>query len=609
MENIDYEKVGLKCGIEIHQQLDTGKLFCDCPSFLRDDKPDITFKRQLHVSAGEFGDVDIAAQHEHLKKQTFIYEAYSDSNCLVELDEEPPKPINKFALEIALQVSLMLGSKIVDEIHVMRKTIINGSCVSGFQRTALVSMGGSISTDYGDVRIKTLLLEEDAAKEISRDHKSVVYRLDRLGIPLIELSTEPDIKTPEQCRQAAENLGLLLRSTGLAKRGLGTIRQDVNISVAGGSRVEVKGFQDLRFLPKLVEYEVIRQLSLLEIKDKLPRSIAFPKKLTDITHIFKDSESSIIKNALSDNGVVLAIKLPGFAGLIGKEIQPGRRLGTEFSDRAKVKAGVGGIFHSDELPKYGITDNDIKKLRKELDCKTEDAFVLVADKLWKSEIALKAVLERAAETLNGVTEEVRKPNSDATSSYMRPIPGAARMYPETDVRPITPDTEGIELPELISDKSIRFEKRFGLGKDLADLIAKSPKVNLFEQFVKSYKNIKPAFIAELLVPKLKELQRKHNLDHIKISENEFNAILLNLDKGLISKETIDDILLKYARSEHVEYADYRLLPDDELRAVLKKIVTENKGARFNTVIGKAMARLRGKAEGQKISDFLKKMVK
>ncbi|MBW3002943.1 Glu-tRNA(Gln) amidotransferase subunit GatE [Candidatus Woesearchaeota archaeon] len=609
MEEINFESLGLKCGLEIHQQLDTNKLFCNCPSILRDDKPDITFKRHLHASAGELGDVDIAAKHEKLKSQTFVYEAYSDTTCLVELDEEPPAPMDRGALDVALQVSLMLGSNIVDEINVMRKTIINGSVVSGFQRTALISMGGKIETSQGDVRIKTLLLEEDAAKEISRDYSTVVYRLDRQGIPLIELSTEPDIKSPEQAREAAETLGLLLRSTGRAKRGLGTIRQDVNISIKGGSRIEVKGFQDLRSLPTLVKYEVLRQQNLLKIKDELPKSVKFPKTFTDVTHIFKESESTVIKNALSDNGIVLAVKLPGFAGFVGREVQPGRRLGTEFSDRAKVKAGVGGIFHSDELPKYGITEKLVKAVKKELKCIKDDAFVLVADKPFKAEPALMAVIDRAEETLQGIPEEVRKPNSDSTTSYMRPIPGAARMYPETDVRPIRPDTNDILIPELISDKSLRFERKLGLGKDLADLIAKSPKVTLFEDFVKRFKNIKPAFIAELLVPKLKELKRKHNLEHAKVSRTEYESLFLNLDNGLISKESVEDIMLKHIKGEHVDYSDYKLLTDDEIKSMLKDIVKKNKGAKFNVVMGKAMSELRGKAEGQKIAEFLKKMVK
>jgi len=608
LEKIDYESVGLKCGLEIHQRLNTHKLFCKCPSILRDDKPDVIIRRKLNASAGELGDIDIAAKLEKERSKTFVYEAYSDTNCLVELDEEPPLPINREALDIVLQVSLMLGSKIVDNINVMRKTIINGSCVSGFQRTALVATGGNIETEDGNVRIKTILLEEESAKDIEKTHDIVVYRLDRLGIPLIELSTEPDIKTPKQCKEAAEALGLLLRSTGSVQRGIGTIRQDVNISIKHGSRVEIKGFQDLKLLPLMVDYEIMRQLKLLEIRDLLPKSINFSKTFTDLTHIFKTSESKVIKNALDDNGIVLGVKLPKFKGLIGKEVQPGRRLGTEFSDRAKIKAGVGGIFHIDELPKYGITDDNVKQILKELRCDKEDGFVIVADKPWKCETALSAVIERAEELLVGIPNEVRKPNSDGTTSYMRPIPGAARMYPETDVRPIVPDISHIVLPELIKDKSKRFEKKLGLGKDLADLISKSPKVELFESFVKKYPKLKPSFIAELLIPKLKELQRKYNLENINISDIEFESLLLNLDKGIISKDAVDDIILKYAKGEHVEYSDYKLMSDKELKEILSEIIKQNKGKSFNALIGIAMSKLRGKADGKKIADFLNKEV-
>ena len=266
---MNYEEVGLKCGIEIHQQLTGKKLFCNCPTLLRDDEAHFKVQRKLRAVAGESGEIDIAAQQEQVKDKNFLYEGYKDTTCLVELDCEPPHPLNPEALYTALQFCKMVGAEVSQIIPVMRKTVVDGSNTSGFQRTALVARKGQIKTEQGLVRIDNVNLEEDAAKIISESSEEKIYRLDRLGIPLIEIGTAPDIKTPEQCLDAARTIGLLLRSLPGVKRGLGTIRQDLNVSVIGGRRIEIKGAQELRLLPLWVELEVKRQLELLKIKEEL----------------------------------------------------------------------------------------------------------------------------------------------------------------------------------------------------------------------------------------------------------------------------------------------------------------------------------------------------
>lgn len=269
---MDYKKVGLKVGLEIHQQLNTHKLFCNCPSELRDDSPDIRVERYLHAVAGETGKVDVAADYEQSRKRKFIYEAYSDSTCLVELDESPPIELNKDALFTALQISLLLNAKPLPVTQIMRKTVIDGSNTSGFQRTVLIATNGFVKTRHGKVGIATIVLEEDAARIIKREKGQVTYRLDRLGIPLIEVATEPDIKSAEQAREVASKIGEILRATNV-KRGIGTIRQDVNLSVKGGKRVEIKGVQDLRLISKVVEKEAERQLGLLKKKRKVKEEV------------------------------------------------------------------------------------------------------------------------------------------------------------------------------------------------------------------------------------------------------------------------------------------------------------------------------------------------
>jgi len=269
---INYQKLGFKCGLEIHQQLEGKKLFCSCPTLNSDEEPNVKFERRLRAVAGETGEVDIAAKHEMQKGKRFIYVADSNDTCLVEYDEEPPHELNKEALETALKVALLFNAKIVDEIQVMRKTVVDGSNVSGFQRTALVAQDGFIQTSKGTVKIPTICLEEEAAQKLEESNGSVKYRLDRLGIPLIEIATDASIKNNEHAKEAAAYIGMVLRSVGV-KRGLGTIRQDVNVSIEKGARTEIKGFQDLRSIPKVIDNEIHRQLNTIKNNKTLNKEV------------------------------------------------------------------------------------------------------------------------------------------------------------------------------------------------------------------------------------------------------------------------------------------------------------------------------------------------
>ncbi|MBI2045388.1 Glu-tRNA(Gln) amidotransferase subunit GatE [Candidatus Pacearchaeota archaeon] len=270
-ESLNYSKLGFKSGLEIHQQLDTHKLFCNCPSLLRKDEPNLEVRRKLHAVAGEEGKVDAAAAHEAGLDKEFIYQSY-DTTCLVELDEEPPYEINKEALMTALHISLLLNAKILSLSQIMRKTVINGSNTSGFQRTVMIARDGFVESSFGRVGIGGIFLEEDSARTIATDKNKIIYRLDRLGIPLVEIATAPDIKTPQQGKEVALKIGDILRSCKV-KRGLGTIRQDINLSIRGGNRVELKGFQDPDLMIKAYDNEIKRHLSFLEKDDKNPAEV------------------------------------------------------------------------------------------------------------------------------------------------------------------------------------------------------------------------------------------------------------------------------------------------------------------------------------------------
>jgi len=602
---MNYKELGLKCGLEIHQQLEGKKLFCSCPTIIRDDEADFVIQRKLRASAGEDGKVDIAAQQEQLKGKTFSYQGY-DTTCLVETDCEPPHQVNSEALVAALRLCKIVDAEVFPVLQVMRKTIIDGSNTSGFQRTALLAKDGKIQTSSGVVRITNISIEEDSCKIISESAEEKIYSLDRLGIPLIEIGTAPDIISPEQCQEAAKKIGMLLRSLPNVKRGLGTIRQDVNVSIKGGTRIEIKGAQDLRQLPLLVELEVKRQEELLKIRDELKKVTLPAFHTVEVSSLFVHSAANVIKNTLDKKGVILAIKLPGFAGYIGREVQPGRRLGTEFSDWAKVRAAVGGIFHSDELPRYGITENEVASVKQKLGCKAGDAFVMVADMEKKARLALEAVHDRAQQVLKGVPAEVRKANADGTTTYLRPIPGAARMYPETDVPLIKPDLSQIELPELLEEKMQRFHTSLGLSKDLAEFAAKSEKVELFEELVESYPTIKPAFIAETLISTPLDIKRQFHHDPEKLTEQDFRDVFKYLKEGKIHKDIVLDVLIDMI-TDKFDLKRYASLGTEDIHKELLKIVSENKGAPFSALMGLAMKRLAGKASGQFISEQLRKI--
>jgi len=331
--DFDYEDLGLVAGLEIHQQLDTAtKLFCACPTEIREpEAADHTFTRYLHPTKSELGEIDDAALEESMVDREFEYLAY-DTTCLVEEDDEPPHRVDEEAMETAMEISQLLNMHVVDQVNVMRKIVVDGSNTTGFQRSMLVANDGAIETSDGPVGIEDMLLEEESCQRVEETDEGVRFSLDRLGIPLVEIGTKPDISSPEQAREAAQRIGMLLRSTGKVKRGLGTIRQDVNVSIAEGARIELKGVQSLDDIDDLVRNEVRRQVELVDIADELREREASVGDPEDVTEVFEGTDSGVIGGALADGGAVHAVRLAGFDGLVGREIQPDRRLGTEFSD-------------------------------------------------------------------------------------------------------------------------------------------------------------------------------------------------------------------------------------------------------------------------------------
>ncbi len=468
---MDYNAIGFKCGLEIHQQLDTNKLFCSCPSASSEGSPDRTVRRRLRASAGESGKIDVAAAHEQRKGKYFHYHFYRKSSCLVELDEEPPHPMNLDALHVAVQVALMMNMQPVDEVQVMRKIVVDGSNTTGFQRTALIAMDGWIETSKGRVSIPTLCIEEESAQIITRQNSHDIYNLSRLGIPLLEIATGSEIQDPYHAQECAEKIGMILRSTGKVKRGIGSIRQDVNLSIEGAPRVEIKGFQELKSIPKVIEYEVKRYVDALQ------------RKISLLT-------------------------------------------------------------------------------------------------------------------------EVRKVEPDFTTSFLRPMPGADRMYPETDILPMVIDPKGIALPELIDDKIARYMEQYSLNNEMArQAVASNIEI---ERFSNRYRNIKPLFIVEYFISIPKEIKKRFNLE---FDVTPFaDEIMEKLDTGAIPKEAVIDILLEYGNGKKPDYSKYKSVSVDEVEAEIRKIIEENKGKSKGALMGMAMAKFRGKIDGSKIAETIDRLL-
>jgi len=614
----DYESLGLVAGLEIHQQLDTDtKLFCGSPTEIREpEASDRTITRFLHPTKSELGELDDAALEESRVDREFEYLAY-DTTCLVEEDDEPPTEVDAEALAVAMQIASLMEMDIVDQIHVMRKLVIDGSNTSGFQRTMLLGQEGEIQTSDGPVSIVDLLLEEESAQRVEERDDGVLYSLDRLGVPLVEIGTGPDIRSPQQAKEAAERIGMLLRSTGKVKRGLGTIRQDVNVSIAEGARVEIKGVQALDQIDEIVELEVQRQAELVDVAAELGERDASVGEVRDVTAVFEDTDSGVIGGALGSGGKVTAVPLFGFDGLVGHEIQPDRRLGTEFSDHAK-RHGAGGIFHTDELPAYGVTDAEVAALREAVSAGPADAVAIVAADPETADLAIEAVAERAETAIEGVPEETRDATEEGTTRYLRPLPGAARMYPETDVPPVEPDPSEIDEPELLTEKVDRYQEEFGLDSGLAEQVAYGRRMPLFEDAVEQ--GVDATFAASVLESTVTEL-RRDDVPVANLADAHFLGVFELVSADELAKEGVEDVLTELAEQpdltaeDAVEEAGLGGVDESEVREVIVGVVERNADqvaeegmAAFSGLMGECMGQLRGKADGETISSILREEI-
>ena len=616
----------LKVGLEIHQQLASkNKLFCDC-KIIESNEYDFTFKRNLRPTQSEMGSYDQAALFESKKIKTVKYQSSKNANCLIESDEEPPRTVNNEALELVLTISLALNCTIEDELHIMRKIVIDGSNTTGFQRTILVGRNGFLEVEGIRVGIQSVCLEEDAARIISEDKKedeNKAYSLDRLGIPLIEIALEPISNSPIFVTNVAQTVGRLLRSTKKVTRGLGSIRQDVNISTENGPVVEVKGVQQLSQLPLVIEYERKRQDALNQIANELKKrdidESSFIDNVTDVTQLLSKSSSKVVKKILTGDSRFTAFVLRRFKGILSFEPYPGIRLGKELGDLVKVY-GIGGIFHSDELPNYGITTEDVESISDVLRMDKNDAFVLIGGPTKSLNTVLLELFTRIKKGFSGIVPETRSARLDGVTVFSRPKPGSSRMYPETDIPYISID-EG-KLKQLSQDTPQPWNeiidqicKKYNINKTLAENIFDSKYFSLFEKIV-SHTSTSPSFVISKLTEDLVSMERE-GYDSSILSEDVLFCLFTELDNSRITKESIPLVIEKLLKNESMDVDEIissfgtESISEGYVDQTISKIIHENSNVisqkgldSVGLLMGRCMEVLRGKIDGEKVNKKL-----
>jgi glutamyl-tRNA(Gln) amidotransferase subunit E len=631
MNEFDYKKLGLMCGLEIHQQLDSKtKLFCRCPNELEGTRePDFTIKRLMRPVLGEMGTYDEAMLTEYQKGMEIVYEAYNDVICTYELDETPPFECNDEAKKIAIEIALLLNANIIEEMHVCRKNYLDGSVPCGFQRTMILAKDGFVELENRKkIGIDIICLEEDAARKIKTENKTNYFRLDRLGIPLVEVTTRPDINDPNECREAAERLGLLLW-TSKVKKVLGSIRQDINVSIKNGTRIEIKGVQKLDWIPILIDHEASRQLKLLEIKTDLEKRglkegiiIGKPK---DLSKALSNTKSNFISRGIKSGKMLYGINFSGFKGIFGKELMEDYRFGTEVSSKVKSISGLKGIIHSDEdISKYKFSKEDIKKIIKELNSKENDAFVLILGTKKEIDKALNVIITRVKYAFKGVPPETRRALENGNTEFLRELHGGARLYPDTDSQAIINSEKEIQriketLPEYPWKIITQYSKKYKIEERLIKELIFTGILNLFDELLNIYPE-NPILIITTLLETTTALRRDaKEVENIK--DKDFIDIFSLLKNNEIGKEAIEEFMMAKSDNPDLTIEEIKKelkiekISEEDLKRIINGIINKNldlvkeKEMRaMGPLMGEVMKEVRGKIDGKIVSNELKNIL-
>lgn len=626
----EYRAMGLRSGLEIHQQLDTGKkLFCRCPVKMTNRDPDARLLRHMRPTLSEMGTYDGTALMEFKTRKKVIYELHRDLVCTYEMDDTPPFPLNTEALEKGIRIALMLQCSLVDELHVSRKQYLDGSIPTGFQRTAIVGIEGRIPYNDREIGIIQLGLEEDACREMSDVGHTITFRTDRLSTPLVEVVTHAHMHTPSEVREVAQRLGRYLRASGLVRRGNGATRQDVNVSITGGRRVEIKGVPKLDWIGRLVAVEALRQRSLLEIRDELAargvtRDMVESAASHDVSHLFRDSESHYVQDAFLKGWSVRGLVLPRFSGILDRETQPGGvRFRSEFSGRLKVIACLDilpNMADTDEMPVHGISAGERDALKAELGAGAKD----VAFMVWGAEEDVRTAMEelklRAVDALDGVPHETRQAYADGHTEFERILPGANRMYPDTDTPPYPIQEDMVErlsqdIPGYPWDRETRWMEK-GVPEHLARTLSISPYAQIFDEITKDGR-LGHAFVAAALHDIIKSESRRQgrpfNADPL--ARKEIVKAFGHLKDGKITKNALKDVIALMYREritagEAIARSGHSPMDDEAIGRVIDEALAragaEHPGpVDVGAIMKGIMPTLRNDADGERVLTLLK----
>ncbi|MHA1584095.1 MAG: Glu-tRNA(Gln) amidotransferase subunit GatE [Promethearchaeota archaeon] len=631
----DYNAVGLKIGIEIHQQLASKtKLFCHCPNQLQGTRPpDFTIVRKQRPVLGESGSFDKGMLVEFLKKGTVVYEGYNDCTCTYELDETPPFEVDKECIDITLQIAQLLHMDIIRELHVCRKNYVDGSVPGGFQRTMEAGQNGYINLANGKkIGIENIFLEEDAARRSKTEGKTVFFRVDRLGIPLNEITTTPNIHHPDEAREAAYRIGLLLRSTNRVKSVLGSTRQDINISIKDGERIEVKGVQKLDWIPELVKFEIQRQQALIKIKNDLAKHSVkvddIQRLPVEVSEIFKETPCKFIAAGIKRGQKLTALRIPGFDGIYGTEVYPDRRFGTEVADKVKTLTGLKGLIHSDEdlIGKYQFAEKEIDQVREHLGIKKGDLFILLLAKGQALETALDIIVDRTKMAFNGVPPETRQAQEDGSHVFLRELGGERRLYPDTDTKPILISDDLIKKAKDACgpypwDVMKEFSAKYNTSEDQIERLIMTGKLELFERCISVIPDNLP-LVLRIIVDVVKVLHRA-NKPVENLQDKHFLTLLKAIKDGKIAKEACEAVMEIWTDAPNLglEEAKKKAGISDfdlsKLDKILQEIVEKNKelisqrgrGA-MGPLMGDVMKKVgRGAVDGKLLSSKLQNAMK
>lgn len=621
MTEKDYEEIGFMSGLEVHQQLLTEKkLFCRCPAGIYSKDFNAEILRHMRPTLSELGEYDGTALMEFKTKKDIIYRINQDTVCTYEMDDTPPFPMNENALDIAFEIALLVNSTIVDELHIARKQYLDGSIPTGFQRTAIVSVGGKIPYKDRDINIIQMSIEEDSCREVSDVGHRRVYLTDRLGMPLLETVTAPEMKTPQEVADVGNIIRRLARSTGNVRTGIGAARQDVNVSVRGGTRIEIKGVSKIKNIPLLTYHEAMRQWNLLRLREELHRRgitpDTFEAEVGDITHLLRKTYYPPIHNAISSGKVVKCVVLRGFKELLRWRTQTDTYFSREITDRIRVIACLTTLPNNINSDSYEntLTTMEGQKIRKFLGAKEDDTLIII----WGSEedtaTAVKEAIIRAKEATIGVPSETRQALREGTNGFERILPGAERMYPDTDLPPKKIlrdriDKIRLELPVRYWERE-RWYHALGIPKDVIEYLSVSEYAVLFEKAVTEWE-LDPVLVSVFLIQYPKMFKKKgYNIEIL--NEEIFSKILEAFRNKKLLKEG-----LKIALKNILEKGSYDddLLPSPTSTDEFKEILH---GTRINIdsidvyhprrfrdyLMGEIMQKLQGRISSEQVSAFV-----